>query len=453
MASKYVTRRSFLAGCAVGSAAAACAPWSVVRGAGVDPKAQTAQWLAMREDPVRKMFPGEPDLDKILTLFPRTTGYAAYDPRQIAENIKKLQPTPAIDTGHPFVDLSVKTGLAMIDATFQGDRPKYGVKFYGEARHDSFVPTVIAAVDALSLWGMNRRAKQLLRYWLATFVRDDGTIRYEHVKGHDATSIAEYGQLLHIAAVLEARGGAADWWAEGFRVLDRIAELLLRLHAAAVKGDGLIPGVPEADKWDTPGRFFHNNAWAAKGIGQWADLCERQKAHPATATATMRKVCSKLAQDTLRAIERTWPADPDDWWLSPQVEGVPKPAKLTQGWELGSYTNYRYWPELLSSGLLPPPMANRVVNARLTGGGQFCGMSRFGNFLDDWPMFDYLDGLWALGRKNDFLLSLYGHIAYHQAEGHLTAYESVTFPPGKVNSDYCLPSQLIAARAARRLVK
>ena len=97
-------------------------------------------------------------------------------------------------------------------------------------------------------------------------------------------------------------------------------------------------------------------------------------------------------------------------------------------------------------------MARRVVNSRLTAGGQFCGMTRFAGHLDDWPLAEYLSGVWALGRRNDFLLSLYGHVAYHQAEGHVTAYEQVSFPPGKKKADYCLPCQLVAARAGRLLV-
>ena len=129
-----------------------------------------------------------------------------------------------------------------------------------------------------------------------------------------------------------------------------------------------------------------------------------------------------------------------------------RPASLTATIE-ASYTNYRYWPELLSSGLLPAEMANRIVEARLSGGGQFCGMTRFADHLDDWPLADHLYGLWSLGRKDDFLLSLYGHVAYHQVEGHLTAYEQISFPPGKRVADYCLPCQLVAARAARLLVQ
>ena len=148
---------------------------------------------------------------------------------------------------------------------------------------------------------------------------------------------------------------------------------------------------------------------------------------------------------------RTWPEDPADWWLPPKLEPLERPAFVTATRD-SSYTNYRYWPELLSSGLLPPEQATRIVEARLNAGGQFCGMTRFCQWLDDWPLAEYLEGLWALGRKDDFLLSLYGHVAYHQAEGHLTAYEQVSFPPGRERAAYCLPCQLVAPRAARRLI-
>jgi hypothetical protein len=83
-----------------------------------------------------------------------------------------------------------------------------------------------------------------------------------------------------------------------------------------------------------------------------------------------------------------------------------RPKGLAYQDDEASYTNDRYWPELLSSDLLPPEMAHRLVEAQLTAAGQFCGMTRFGNHLDDWPLADYLYGLWSMGRKNDFLLSL-----------------------------------------------
>ncbi len=401
------------------------------------------KWLESLEDPVRKRFPAKPDLDTILGLFARTTGEPAFDPGEIAAKAKTLRTSPQINTGHPFLDHSVRIGLAHIDATFDGDHPKYGVGVYEQPRHDGFPPTIIAAIDALSTWGLNARAAHLFRYWLKTFVRDDGSINYY------GPSVSEYGQLLYTARLLEQRAGPAGWWQDGFPALDRIAERLLKLRADAGP-DGLIAGSPEADTRKHVSKYFHNNGWVVKGLQAWAELCKRREASPVTSPKIVAAAAGKLRDDTLRAIKATWPADPNDWWLSPRVEPTERPARATATRD-ASYTNYRYWPELLSSGLLPPSLANRVVASRLTAGGQFCGMTRFQNHLDDWPLAEYLTGLWSLGRKNDFLLSLYGHVAYHQAEGHLTAYEQVTFPPGKMKADYCLPSQLVAARAARRI--
>ena len=93
------------------------------------------EWLVSRIDPVREELDKsgtEPSLDAIRELFPPTTGAAAFDANVIKGNIERLATVPEVNTGHPFLDLSVKTGLAFIDATFQGDHPKYGIKQYGE---------------------------------------------------------------------------------------------------------------------------------------------------------------------------------------------------------------------------------------------------------------------------------------------------------------------------------
>ena len=404
-------------------------------------------WRGMREDPVRAQFvaSGSPKMEDVLRLFPRLSGMAPFDPQVIAGNIQRLKTVPEVETGHPLLDQAVRTGLAYIDATFQGDHPKYGIKQYGENMHDSFPPTIIAAVDALSAWGLGARAAQLFRYWLTAFVRDDGTIDYY------GPSISEYGQLLHTAALLDERAGPSGWWQDSFAPLSRLVEYVLALRAQAAQDSGLIAGSPEADEREKVAHYFHNNAWVAKGLERWANLCERRGAQPSTSCDTVREVARTLGQDTLAAIAQVWPTDPEDYWLPPMIEPLPRPEYVTATRD-GSYTNYRYWPELLSSGLLPQAQAEWIVNARLTGGGQFCGMTRFEEWLDDWPLADYLCGLWALGRKDDFLLSLYGHVAYHQAEGHLTAYEQVTFPPGEEKAPYCLPCQLVAPRAARLLV-
>jgi hypothetical protein len=432
-----------------------------------DDGSQVEKWQRMMKDPVYDMLNGKPELDHILGLFLRPQGKPAIDPRVIQTNIKNLKTIPEINTGHPFLDLSIKTSLAHIDATFQGDHPKYGVGVYSRIEHDTFPPTIIAAVDALSAWGMHNRASQLFTYWLTNFVKEDGTFDYY------GPSISEYGQMLHLAALLEERAGGKGWMNEGAPKLNLIAEYLLRLISSVSKEDGLIAGIPESDTRHQIGKYFHNNGWVAKGLEQWANLCEKTRFNPTMSVGIIRKAAQKLKEDTLRATMNTWPADPCEWWLpaktgemvpppyltvafaelkfDPSSNRFPSALELAEGNE-PSYTNYRYWPELLSSGILPPEMANRLVNARLTGGGQFCGMTRFLDWIDDWPLTDYLYGLWSLGRKNDFLLSLYGHIAYAQCEGHLTAYEQMSFPgdpQGSKRADYCLPCQLVAARAGR----
>jgi hypothetical protein len=440
-----MVRRYFIRKTAAFSTVAFFTPSFVFSGS--DDGNQVDKWRAMMNDPIYDLIKGKPDLDQILGMFPRQTGEPAFDPQLIEANVQKLKTTPEINTGHPFLDQSVKVGLAHIDATFQGNYPKYGVGQYAKRYADGFPPTIIATVDALSAWGIYKRAAELFNFWLHNFVIDDGTIDFF------GPSVSEYGQLLHTAEILEARGGASGWLTVGFPRLNLMAEYLLRLHADATKDDGLISGVPESDTRHEIYKYFHNNAWVVKGLEQWADLCEKTRLTPSTPVSHIRKAAQKLKQDTLSAIRRTWPADPNDWWLPARLEDVVRPRYITETRE-ASYSNYRYWLELLSSGILPEDMANSLVDARLNGGGQFCGMTRFMNWLDDWPLTEYLYSLWRLGRKNDFLISLYGHVAYSQCEGHLTAYEQFNFPgypEGSKKADYCLPCQLVAARAGRLL--
>ena len=400
-------------------------------------------------DPFRETLPHAP-------LVPRASGSEGDGPPEaVGRCAGPVRDEPAFETGkidraaraivlprdatfeHPLLERVVRVGLAHIDATFDGDHPKYGTGNYAGEGHDGFPPTIIAAVDALTLWGNTHRAEQLFGYWLDTFVRADGTIDYY------GPSLSEYGQLLTSARRLMDRGGSRDWLAKHEDALRRLAGYLADL----LRADGevhLLRGVPEADEREQVATYFHNNAWVVRGLRDWAHLL-----------GTDAEDAEHLSRILIETISDIWPKDPDDWWLRPTVEDVPRPESLTST-RPASYTNYRYWPELMSSGVLPEGHMRQIVGARLTGGGQFCGTTRFADHLDDWPLADYILGLWSLGMHDDFRLCLWGHICYHQAEGHLTAYEQVTLPSprpgsgqaGKKVADYCLPCQLVAVRAA-----
>jgi len=368
----------------------------------------------------------------------------AFDPEEIARRADAVELPGSACFEHPMLERVVRVGLAHIDATFQGDHPKYGIEKYMWAVCDGFPPTIISAVDALTLWGNVERAKELMSYWLQCFIYRDGTIQFQ------GPSLSEYGQLLTTVRNLVERGAGAEWLEAHRALLQKMAGHLEELANAEGKVS-LLVGVPEDDRRSEPATYFHNNAWLVRGLRDWAALCPDDEGN------RVAHLADEIQKLLLQAIEDVWPRDPQDWWLPPIVE-----TSLPQSGDLGrpkfvtetvtsSYTNYRYWPELLSSGVLPRELAERIVFARLNGGGQFIGTTRFREFIDDWPLYNWLDGLWQLGRYDDFRLSLWGHIYYSQAEGHLTAYEGVSLPPGRKVSPYCLPCQLVAVRAAAKL--
>lgn len=432
----FVTRRQFLRRSAVVVGALAWVGPMMRAGYAID--AKQTEWIAATCDPFRDelLRAGKNLPDRVRACADPLKGEPAFDPALIERLAANVRLPSGVRFEHPLLERAVRVGLAHIGTTFQGDHPKYGVGRYAKPEHDGFPPTIIAAVDALTVWGLIPRAEQLFGYWLDHFVHADGSIAYY------GPSLSEYGQLLTSARRLMTRGGSREWFAQHREALAGLARHLESL----LRQDGrvrLVAGVPEADEKNQVATYFHNNAWIVRGLDDWAALTKTT-----APTAELKKLL-------LNAIRDVWPRARDDWWLSPTVETsgfAARPQGKVTANRFGSYTNYRYWPELLSSGVLPREWMQRVVNARLTGGGQFCGATRFADHLDDWPLMDHLEGLWALGRREDYRLSLWGHICHHQAEGHLTAYEQVALPPGRRLADYCLPCQLVAVRAARRLV-
>jgi len=385
-------------------------------------------------------------------------GEPAFDPAMIWHEASRLQIPGLSDEPVPkgtsrarwLLDWSVRIGLAHINATFRGDHPRYGVGAYVRQEHDGFPPTIIAAVDALSQWGLMDRAQELLTYWLQTFVGDDGSIRYY------APSLSEYGQLLALVRSLLTRGAGNEWLSRNIKQVAAIAQRISDLTGTAAR-PVLAGGIPEADTASDSATYFHNNAWLWRGLVDWGWMAEHILRMHREAEALEQKAM-RLRLTLVRAIRDTWPRDPDDWWLRPMVESegtgtMARPLGRVTASRLGSYTNYRYWPELLSSGVLPEDLMRRVVKARQTGGGQWLGLTRFEDHADNWPLVHYLEGLWVLRMRSEYSYVLWGHILFHQARGHMTAYEQISLPPGRMIADYCLPSQLVAARTAKRLLR
>jgi len=412
-----------------------------------------SKWETAMKDPFReKLLPVGKDFpQKVQSCAEPVRDDPVFDPSMIAKMAGKINlPSKAVFP-HPMLERVVRVGLAHIDATFKGNHPKYGAGIYSHDCHDSFPPVIISVVDALTLWGMTSRAEEIFEYWLNTFVRSDGTINYR------GTSLSEMGMLLTSVWRMVERGAKAEWLNTNLAKINLIAKWLRDL-INSTEPNRLLFGVPEDDERGNPATYFHNNAWVVRGLRDWAIVIDKYLNQKQEAVQIQHET-ALLQKLLIEVMTEIWPKDPSDWWLRPTIEKVSdepaqRPAQIIST-RFGSYTNYRYWPELMSSGILPKELMERMVKARLNSGGQFCGTTRFENHLDDWPLAEWLEGLWNLSLYDDFMLCLWGHIYYHQAEGHLTAYEQVTFPPGRQykTAAYCVPCQLVAVRAARHIVQ
>jgi hypothetical protein len=129
-------------------------------------------------------------------------------------------------------------------------------------------------------------------------------------------------------------------------------------------------------------------------------------------------------------------------------------GRMTEN-EFASYTNYRYWLEMLSPGMLPPEMRDAIITYRTSHGGEVAGTTRLEDVLDDWPYANYAWGLLEADQTKHYLLGFYGHLAYHQTPGTFTAYESVAIKGDSKRdyaSDYCVPAQLVIPQLLRWMI-
>lgn len=129
----------------------------------------------------------------------------------------------------------------------------------------------------------------------------------------------------------------------------------------------------------------------------------------------------------------------------PPVAGFDRPFDTMTQDAFASYTNYRYWVEMLSAGVLRPEWHDAILDYRRAHGGEMLGTTRFGGHLDDWPFAGYAYGLLLRDQIDRFLLGLYGDLALHRMHGTFTAFEQVAVrsQPRAYVADYCVPSQLV----------
>ena len=106
-----------------------------------------------------------------------------------------------------------------------------------------------------------------------------------------------------------------------------------------------------------------------------------------------------------------------------------------------TYANYRYYPEILSSMLLPVNLSEGIFNMRERLGGNLLGMTRFRSWIDNWPVANYARYLLETEKVEKYLLLLYSHTQHHGHPELMCYYEQIKLF-GKVSAHDCVPSLL-----------
>ncbi|NQT15817.1 MAG: hypothetical protein HQ582_23885, partial [Planctomycetes bacterium] len=119
-----------------------------------------------------------------------------------------------------------RAAIARALSGYAGLHPKYGMGGYWGTtdQHDGFPPTTLSLGTCLMDWGFHQAAGERLGYYLDRFVRPDGTLTYY------GPAVAEYGELLDLAATYVRRTGDTAWLDAHRAALESIAGYLIALR-------------------------------------------------------------------------------------------------------------------------------------------------------------------------------------------------------------------------------
>ena len=365
---------------------------------------------------------------------------------------KKLAPILQWEFPHDYLKNAVLSAFVKTFLCQYAGALRYGAtRYYCDTERcaESFPPTILTAVEACRFFGLQEEGERFFGCFLENFV----TSRGEIIHRKNGASLSEHGMLLEQAA--QASSAFQQKYRSVFHaVSQRLLELIL-------PGE-LIACCPEDDLRDLPlQKWFSCNLWVIRGLeasDSFMPLGEKEKAALARFKSVVLKSCTASAVPV------------EDGTFIPPFPGWKEPFKDMNDFihlapeedihSLASYTNYRFYPEMLSSGILDPETVHWIIAYRKSHGGDFHGATAFRIFkdfppyaccLDDWPLYNYLKGLFLYGEMDEFCRILAGHMAVHQSRGTFFAPE-MSFRD-KLDSTHCVPSQLIVPLALSCLLR
>ena len=353
---------------------------------------------------------------------------------------------------HAFVkELMVRPG---------GVYPKYGAvdrDYYGP-EYDGFQDVFTMATYANLEWGRFEQARKIIDNYFTDFVDSKGV---NNMRGPET---AQFGMTLSLLARYFNYTRDFTLLLKHRSKIEATAALLTDLHDESLRlphndpGYGLIHGWSESDSclapkpmtWWLP--YFANNAYAARGLKDIAH--DWPAVHAGGSTPGPEKTAaewlkrSQVLQDAViagmrRAVRRDrnpayigpFPGAKLTFWESMQKER-PSP----QQWV------HRAYAELLQADVLPPDLANLVIDCMRAYGATTLGIvanveppHADGRDILGFISYGYAQMLLRLDRIEEYLLFLYAHRYHDHTRGSWTAGE-VSGITGDT-ATFCIPAQ------------
>jgi hypothetical protein len=359
-----------------------------------------------------------------------------------------------------WVDISKHSFAKELMTRPGGVYPKYGAvdRDYAGSEYDGFQDIFTSAIYTNLEWGRLDTARLFIDNYFSEYVDELGMI---DMRGPET---AQFGMTLSLLARYFHYSRDSELMLKYRSKIEATAKLLGDMHDESLRlpredpGYGLIRGWSESDSClsENPSLYWQpyyaNSAFAARGFTDiaraWTELAHLDS------SAGMEKFAQSwltrsqtLKQRTIESLEKNIQSDkaPPYIGLFPGTaltfrESLEKERPSPQQWP------HRPYAELLQADVLPPRLANQVIDCMRAYGATTLGVvanvwrfQKDGREILGFISYGYAQTLLRLDRIEEFLLFLYSHRYHAHTRGSWTAGE-VTGITGD-SGTYCVPAQ------------
>jgi hypothetical protein len=341
-----------------------------------------------------------------------------------------------------------------------GVYPKYGAidrDYYGP-EYDGFQDIFTMSAYTNLEWGRFEPARLIIDNYFTDFVDPKGV---NNMRGPET---AQFGMTLSLLARYFNYTRDAALLLKHRPKIEATAAILTQLHDESLKlpesdpGHGLIHGWSESDAclaptpstWWLP--YFANNAYAARGLKDiatvWLSILGSSSAADSQHRSQEWRKRSKTLQDAVVAsMEKSvrqdmnppyigiFPGSTETFWESMQKER-PSPHQWA----------HRAYAELLQADVLPPKLANLVIDCMRAYGATTIGIVAnvepphpTGRDILGFISYGHAQMLLRLDRIEEYLLFLYAHRFHDHTRGSWVAGEVSGINGG--TATFCIPAQ------------